>query len=73
VYLSHHISYKGKNDRFQIRELLQILGLLNNPFKWDFAQRTSRLKSYKSLALPNLLHCSEIWIIKNKIKINYMP
>jgi hypothetical protein len=42
---------------------LQILGLLNNAFKPNLFQRSTRLKLYRTLALPSLLYGSEIWTL----------
>jgi hypothetical protein len=43
---------------------LQILGLLNNTLKPNLVQRSTRLKLYKTLALPTPLYGREIWTIK---------
>jgi hypothetical protein len=40
------------------------MGLLNNTLKPNLVQRRTRLKLYKTLALPTLLYGSEIWTIK---------
>jgi hypothetical protein len=48
----------------KIAKCLQILGVLNNTLKPNLVQRSTRLKLYKTLALPTLLHGSEIWTIK---------
>jgi hypothetical protein len=39
---------------------LHILGLLNNTLKPNLVQRSTRLKLYRTLALPTLLYGSEI-------------
>jgi hypothetical protein len=49
---------------FIITKFLQILVLLNNTQKPNSVQRISRLKLYKTLALPTLLYGSEIWTLK---------
>jgi hypothetical protein len=65
TYLGCNISYQGEKDiHFKITKFLQILGLLNNTLKPNLVQRGTRLKLYKTLALPTLLYDSEIWTIK---------
>jgi hypothetical protein len=39
-------------------------GLLNDTLKPNLVQRSTRLKLYKTLALPTLLYDSEIWTNK---------
>jgi hypothetical protein len=46
-------------------KFLQILGYLNNTLKPNLVQRSTRLKLYKTLALPTLLYGTEIWTIKH--------
>jgi hypothetical protein len=43
---------------------LKITGILNNVFKPQKALKKTRIKLYNTLALPVLLHGSEIWTIK---------
>jgi hypothetical protein len=65
TYLSCNISYQEEKDiHTKITNFLQILGLLNNTLKPNLAQRSTRLKLYKTLALPTLLYGSEIWTLK---------
>jgi hypothetical protein len=42
-----------------------LLGLLNNTLKPNLVQRSTRLKLYKTLALPTILYGSEIWKIRH--------
>jgi hypothetical protein len=51
----------------KITKFLQILGLLNNTLKPNLEQRSTRLKLYKTLALPTRLYGSEIWTLKNNV------
>jgi hypothetical protein len=65
TYQSCNISYQEeKNLHSKITKFLQILGFLNNTLKPNLVQRSTRLKLYKTLALPALLYGSEIWTIK---------
>jgi hypothetical protein len=65
TYLGCNISYQEKKDiHSKITTFLQIQGLLNNTLTPNLVQRSTRLKLYKTLALPPLLHDSEIWTIK---------
>jgi hypothetical protein len=65
TYLGCNISYQEEKDiHSKIIKFLQILGLLNNTLKPNLVQRSTRLKLYKTLALPALLYSSEIWTIK---------
>jgi hypothetical protein len=63
--MSCNISYQEEADTHsEINKFLQILGLLNNTLKPSLVQRSTKLKLYKTLALPTLLCGSEIWTIK---------
>jgi hypothetical protein len=63
--LGCNISYQGEKDiHSKITKFLQILGLKNNTQKPNLVQRSTRLKLYKTLALPTLLYGSEIWTIR---------
>jgi hypothetical protein len=74
TYLGCNISYQEETDiHFKITNFLQILGLLNNKLKPNLVQRSTRLKLYKTLALPTLLYGSEIWTIKQCEKIGFEP
>jgi hypothetical protein len=65
TYQGCNISYQEEKDiHSKITNFLQILGLLNNTPKPNLVQRSTRLKLYKTLALPTLLYGSEIWKIK---------
>jgi hypothetical protein len=65
TYLGCNISYQEEKDiHSKIKNFLQILGLLNNTLKPYLVQRSTRLKLYKTLALPTLLYGSEICRIK---------
>jgi hypothetical protein len=65
TYLGCNISYQEeKHIHSKITKFLQILGLLNNTLEPNLVQRSTRLKLYKTLALPTLLYSSEIWTIK---------
>jgi hypothetical protein len=55
---------KKRDIHSKIINFLQILGLLNNTFKLNLVQKSTRLKLYKTLALPTLSYGSEIWTIK---------
>lgn len=66
-YLGCNISYEGENDvSRKINKFLQILGLLNHTLKPSLVQKHSRIKLYKTLALPTLLYGSEIWVLKQR-------
>jgi hypothetical protein len=76
-YLGCNIAYQEQKDiHSKITKFLQILGLLNNALKLYLVQRSTRLKLYKTLALPTLLYGSEIWTIKqcdkNRLRIAEM-
>jgi hypothetical protein len=59
TYLGRNISYQEETDiHSKITKLLQTLGLLNNTLKPNLVQRGTRLKLYKTLALPTLLYGS---------------
>jgi hypothetical protein len=61
TYLGCNISYQEeKAIHSKITKFLQIPGILNNTLKPNLVQRSTRLKLYKKLALPTLLHGSEI-------------
>jgi hypothetical protein len=63
--LGSNISCQEDKDVYsRITKFLQILGLLNNTLKPNLIQRSTRLKLYKTLALPTLLYGSEIWTFK---------
>jgi hypothetical protein len=65
IYLGCKISYQEEKDiHSKITKFLQILELLNNTMKPNLVQRSTRLKLYKTLALPTLLYGSEIFTIK---------
>jgi hypothetical protein len=65
TYLGRNISYQEEKDiHSKITKFLQILRLLNNTLKPNLVQRSTRLKLYKTLALPTLLYDSQIWTIK---------
>jgi hypothetical protein len=58
-YLGCNISYQEEKDvHSKITKFLQILGLLNNTLKPNLVQRSTRLKLYKTLALPTPLYGS---------------
>jgi hypothetical protein len=66
TYLGCNISYQEEKDiHSKITKFLQILGLL---IIIILVQRSTRLKLYKTLALPTLLYGSEIWT-----KIGFEP
>jgi hypothetical protein len=74
TYLGCNISYQEeKGIHSKITKFLQILGLLNNTLKPNLVQISTRLKLYKTLALPTLLYGSEIWTIKQCDKIGLEP
>jgi transposase len=74
TYLGCNILYQEEKDiHSKTTTFLQILGLLNNTLKLDVVQRSTRLKLYKTLALPTLLYGSEIWTIKQCDKIGFEP
>jgi hypothetical protein len=65
IYLGCNISYpEEKYINSKITNFLQILGLLSNTLKPNLVQRITRLKLYKTLALPTLLYGCEMWTIK---------
>jgi hypothetical protein len=45
-----------------------MLEILNITFKPALIQKSSRIKVYKALAVPILLHGSEIWTLRQKDK-----
>jgi hypothetical protein len=60
-YLSCEIAYGSEKDIQQkVAKFAQVLGILNNTFKRTLVQKSSRIKVYNALALPILLHGSEI-------------
>jgi hypothetical protein len=68
-YLGCNISYQEEKDiHSKITIFLQILGILSNTLKPNLVQKSTRLKLYKTLALPTLLYDSEIWKIKERDK-----
>jgi hypothetical protein len=74
TYLGCNISYqKEKDTHSKITKFLQILGFLNNTLKPNLVQRGTRLKLYKTLALPTLLYGSAIWTIKQCDKNRLRP
>jgi transposase len=74
IYLGCNISYQEEKDIYsKITKFVQILGLLNNTLKPNLVQRNTRLKLYETLALPNILYCSEIWTINNVTKTDFEP
>jgi hypothetical protein len=48
--------------------LTQILGITNNNFKPTLVRTFSRIKVYNVLAVPILLHESEIWALRQEDK-----
>jgi hypothetical protein len=65
TYLGCNILYQKEKDiHSKITTFLQILGLLNDTLKPNLVQGSTRLKLYKTLALPTLLYGSESWTIK---------
>jgi hypothetical protein len=71
THLGHNISYK--EEKYIIpksQNFFQILGLLNT-LKPSLVQRSTRLKLYKTFALPTLLYGSEIWTLNNVTKIGF--
>jgi hypothetical protein len=65
TYLGCNISYQEEKDiHSKITKNLQILRLLNNTLKPNILHRSTRLKLYRTLAIPTLLYGSEIWTIK---------
>jgi hypothetical protein len=72
IYLDWSISYQEKKDIHSKTTIsLHTLGLLNNTLKTNLVQRSIRLKSYKTLALPILLYGSEILTLNNATNIGY--
>jgi hypothetical protein len=54
TYLDCGISYQDEKDvHSKITTFLEMLGLLNNTLKRNLVQGSTRLKLYKTLALPN--------------------
>jgi hypothetical protein len=51
--------FSCQEERDIIPKFLQILRRLNNTLKPNLVQRSTRLKLYKTLALPTLLYGSE--------------
>jgi hypothetical protein len=56
--------FRFKEEKDIYSKITQILGLLNNTLKPNLVQRSTRLKLYKTLALPTLLYGIEIWTVK---------
>jgi hypothetical protein len=66
-YLRCEISYETEKDIQQkLAKFVQILGTVNNTCIPALVQKFSRIKVYKTLALPILLYASEIWILGKK-------
>ena len=67
--LGCEISYENEKDIQQtVTKFAQILGILNNTFKPNLVQKSSRIKTYNALALPILLYGSEIWTLSKMDK-----
>jgi hypothetical protein len=54
--------------RQKLAKFAQTLGILNDTFKPSLVQKFSSIKVYNALALPILLHESEIWTLRKKNK-----
>jgi hypothetical protein len=68
-YLGCEISYENEKDiQQEAAKCAQILGILNNTFKPTPVRKSLRIKIYSALALPILLHGSEIWTLRQKDK-----
>jgi hypothetical protein len=59
------ISYKKELDiDNKLHKYLKITGIINNVFRVQKTLKKTRIKLYNTLALPLLLHGSEMWTIK---------
>jgi hypothetical protein len=59
------ISYEGELDTDnKLNNFLKITGILNNVFGPQKALKKTRIILYNTLALPVLLHGSEIWTVQ---------
>ena len=64
-YLGNMISYKKELDiDNKLHKYLKITGNINNVFRVQKTLKKTRIKLYNTLALPLLLHGSEMWTIK---------
>jgi hypothetical protein len=62
-----NISYKKELDTDnKLDNYLKITGIINNVFRPQKTLKKTRIKLYNTLALPVLLHGSDIWTIKAK-------
>jgi hypothetical protein len=62
-----------KKFQQNVSKFAQIVGILNNTFKPTSVQKSSRIKVYNAMALPILLHESEIWTLRQKDKNRLTP
>jgi hypothetical protein len=53
-----------KDSQQKLAKFAPILGIVNNPFKPTWVQKSSRKKVPNALALPILLYGSKIWTLK---------
>ena len=59
------ISYEIEADNDNtLNKYLKIIGIINNMFRPQKTLKKRRIKLYKTLAFPALLHRSENWTIK---------
>jgi len=49
-----------------LKDFSQVLGILNNTFKPNLAQKFLKIKAYNALSLPIPLYGSEIWTLRKK-------
>jgi hypothetical protein len=57
-----------KYNQQKLAKFAPILGIVYNPFKPTWAQKSPRIKVPNALALPILLCESKIWILRHKDK-----
>jgi hypothetical protein len=68
-YLGYEISYENEKDvPEKVAKFAQILRILNNTFKPNLFQKSSRIKVRNALVLPIRLHGSEISTLRQKLK-----
>jgi hypothetical protein len=58
---------KERKEIFQNHKIFTSTGTFNNIFTLNLVQRASRLKLYKTLALPYFLYGSEIWTLRQDL------
>jgi hypothetical protein len=64
-YLGYNISYEGERDlNIKAANFVKVLGIINQIFKPLLVSRHTRIRIYKTLAIPALSYGSEAWTIR---------